>query len=114
MGFLEIINRKKINIALTFFIVACILCVTTGTGNSMSRKDCKKLRKEIRTLRVAVQAAEEAFEGLADRYRQAADDTLIDQMTNLAKEVPIRRRSLETKEATWDRECRGKLLLDAP
>ena len=114
MGFLEIINRKKINIALTFFIVAGILCVTTGTGNSMSRKKCKKLRAEIRTLRVAVDAAVEAGADLVARYRETEDDRLIDQLGRMGTEVQKQRRSLATKEATWDSECRGKLFMKAP
>jgi len=114
MGFLEIINRKKINIALTFFMVACFLCVTTGTGHSMSRKKCKKLRAEIRTLRIAVDAAIDAGADLVARYRQTSDDRLIDQLGRMGTEVQKQRRNLEAKEATWDSECRGKLFLDAP
>ena len=114
MGFLEIINRKKRNIALTIFIVACILCVTTGTGNSMSRKKCKKLRTEIRTLRVALDAAIEAGADLVERYRQTTDGRLIDQLGRMGIESQKQRRNLETKEATWDSECRGKLFLQEP
>jgi len=114
MGFLEIINRKKINIALTVFMTACILCLTTGTGNSMSRKKCKKLRAEIRSLRVALTAAIDAGHDLAERYRQNPDGRLIDQLGKMGIETEKQRRNLEAKEATWDSECRGKLFLDEP
>ena len=117
MGFLEIINRKKRNIALTIFIVACILCVTTGTGNTMSRGACKKLRTEIRTLRTQLAAARQANVDLQVRFGQAVGDVrsrILKQLDELATEYLRQTRNLEAKEDTWDRECRGKLFLDEP
>ena len=118
MGFLEIINRKKINIAITIIAVVCILCVTTGNGIAMSRAECKHLRTDIRALRTGLQASRFAIRDLLDSRARAQSDAedkrLRKQLLDLSEAIGTQTDNLRDKEATWDRECRRKLFLDAP
>jgi len=84
----------------------------------MSRAECKHLRTDIRALRTGLQASRFAIRDLLDSRARAQSDAedkrLRKQLLDLSEAIGTQTDNLRDKEATWDRECRRKLFLDAP